>query len=63
MWNDPIVEEVRAVRTAHAQKFNYDLKATAADFKKQQKKSKRQVVSLPSKKPVVLQRTKVDKEN
>jgi len=63
MWNDPIVEEVRAVRTAHAQKFNYDLKAIAADLKKQQKKSKRQVVSLPSKKPVVLPRTKVDKEN
>ena len=36
MWNDPIVEEVRAVRTAHAQKFNYDLKAIAADLKKQQ---------------------------
>ena len=63
MWNDPIVEEVRAVRIAHAQKFNYDLKAIAADLKKQQKKSKRQVVSLPSKKPVALPGTKVDKEN
>ncbi|MCJ7434852.1 MAG: hypothetical protein MUO77_15325 [Anaerolineales bacterium] len=63
MWNDPIVEEVRAVRNAHAQKFNYDLKAIAADLKKQQKKSKRQVVSLPSKKPVVLPKTKADEEN
>jgi len=63
MWNDPIVEEVRAVRTAHAQKFNNDLKAIAADLKKQQKKSKRQVVSLPSKKPVILPITKIDKEN
>ncbi len=62
MWNDPIVEEVRAVRTAHAQKFIYDLKAIATDLMKQQKKSKRQVISLPSKKPVVLPRTKVDKE-
>jgi hypothetical protein len=62
MWNDPIVEEVRAVRTALAQKFICDLKAIAADLKKQQKNSKRQVVSLPSKKPVVLPRTKVDKE-
>jgi hypothetical protein len=44
-------------------KFNYDLKAIAADLKKQQKKSKRQVVSLPTKKPVVLPGTKVDKEN
>jgi hypothetical protein len=34
MWNNPIVEVVRAVRTAHAQKFNYDLKAIAADLKK-----------------------------
>ena len=63
MWNDPIVEEVRAVRNAHAEKFNYDLKAIAADFKKQQKKSKRQVVSLPSKTPLFLPKTKVDKEN
>ncbi len=62
MWNDPIVEEVRAVRTAHAQKFICDLNAIAADLKKHQKKSKRKVVSLPSKKPVVLQRTKLDKE-
>ncbi len=62
MWNDPIVDEVRAVRAAHAQKFNYDLKAIAADLKKQQKKSKRQVVSLPSKKPVVFPKAKVDKE-
>jgi hypothetical protein len=63
MWNDPIVEEVRAVRNAHAEKFNYDLKAIAADLKKQQKKSKRQVVSLPSKTPLFLPKTKVDKEN
>jgi len=63
MWNDPIVEEVRAARNAHAQKFNYDLKAIAADLKEQQKKSKRQVVSLPSKTPVLLPKTKVDKEN
>ena len=62
MWNDPIVEEVRAVRTAHAQKFICDLNAIAADLKKHQKKSKRQVTSLPSKKPLVLPRTKVDKE-
>jgi hypothetical protein len=63
MWNDPIVEEVRAVRNAHAENFNYDLKAIAADLKKHQKKSKRQVVSLPSKTPLFLPKTKVDKEN
>ena len=38
MWNDPIVEEVRAVRDAHTQKFHYDLKAIAADLKEQLKK-------------------------
>ncbi|MCX6053906.1 MAG: hypothetical protein NTZ74_03135 [Chloroflexi bacterium] len=48
MWNDPIVEEVRAVRDAHARKFKYLIKAIAADLKKQQKGSGRQVVSRPS---------------
>ena len=38
MWNDPIVEEVRAARNAHAKKFNYDLKSIATDLKKQQVK-------------------------
>ena len=61
MWNDPIVEEVRAVRDAHTQKFHYDLKAIAADLKVQQKNSQRQVVSLPPKPPVVLPKAKVDK--
>lgn len=37
MWNDPIVEEVRKIRNEHAKKFNYDLKAIAADLKRQQK--------------------------
>jgi hypothetical protein len=27
MWEDPIVEEVRKVREAHAVQFNYDLRA------------------------------------
>lgn len=33
MWEDPIVAEVRAVRDAHARKFNYDLDAIFADIK------------------------------
>jgi len=37
------------------------LKAIAADLKEQQKKSQRQVVSLPPKPPVVLPKAKVDK--
>jgi hypothetical protein len=61
MWNDPIVEEVRAVRNAHVKKFNYDLKSIAADLKKQQKISNREVVFLPAKKVSILPKTKVDR--
>ena len=46
---DPIVEEVRRARTAHAKKFNYDLKAIFADIRKQQEKSGYNYVSLPAK--------------
>ena len=34
MWNDEIVDEVRAIRDAHAAKFGYDLQAIYADLKK-----------------------------
>jgi hypothetical protein len=63
MWDDPIVEEVRAIRDAHAKKFNYDLKAIAADLKKRQKAGKRRVVTLRSRKPVILPKAKVEKGN
>jgi hypothetical protein len=63
MWNDPIVEEVRTARDKHARKFNYNLKAIAADLKKQQKAGGRKVVSLPAKKTVILPKTKVGREN
>lgn len=32
--NDEIVDEVRAVRQAHAARFNYDLKAIFADIQR-----------------------------
>jgi hypothetical protein len=32
--NDPIVDEVRRYRDEHAKKFNYDLSAICADFRK-----------------------------
>jgi hypothetical protein len=51
MWKDPIVEEVRKVRQAHAAKFNYDLDAICRDLKEQEKKSGRKVVSLRPRKP------------
>lgn len=34
MLIDEIVDEVRAIRDAHAAKFNYDLRAIYADLKK-----------------------------
>jgi hypothetical protein len=37
--NDPIVDEVRRLREAHAARFNYDLDAIFQDIKEQEKKS------------------------
>lgn len=34
--NDPIVDEVRRVRDAHAARFNYDLRAIFLDIKKRE---------------------------
>ena len=36
--NDPIVDEVRRVRDAHASRFNYDLDAIFCDIKERRKK-------------------------
>lgn len=49
MWKDRIVEEVRKVREEHAAKFRYDIDAIYRDLKKQEKRSKRKVISLPTK--------------
>ena len=45
-WSDPIVDEVRRIRDAHAAKFNYDLKAIFRDIKEQEKRSGRTYVSF-----------------
>lgn len=37
--NDPIVDEVRQVRDAHAARFNYDLEAIFQDIKRREKES------------------------
>jgi hypothetical protein len=37
--NDPIVEEVRRVREAHAARFNYDLDAIFKDLKERETNS------------------------
>jgi DUF438 domain-containing protein len=45
MKSDPIVEEVRKVREAHAAKFNNNLSAICADLKKKEKDCGHPVVS------------------
>ena len=42
---DPIVDEVRKVREAHAAKFNNDLRAICADLKKKEQGSGHPLVS------------------
>ena len=37
--NDPIVDEVRRTRDAHAARFNYDMDAIFQDIKEREKKS------------------------
>jgi hypothetical protein len=44
--NDPIVDEVRRVREAHAARFNFDLDLIFRDVKEQEAKSGRTFVSL-----------------
>lgn len=46
--NDPIVDEVRRVRDAHAAMFNFDLDAIFRDIKEQEKMSGLKFVSYPS---------------
>ncbi|MFN0053028.1 MAG: hypothetical protein ACKV0T_12655 [Planctomycetales bacterium] len=56
---DPIVDEVRRVRDAHAARFNYDLDAIFQDIKEREKKSglkfvegaARQLVPSPAPQP------------
>ncbi len=46
---DPIVEEVRRARDAHAKKFNYDLDAIVEDLQRREKELGLATVSLPPK--------------
>ncbi len=43
---DPIVDEVRRIRDAHAAKFNYDAEAIFQDIKELEKRSGRTYVSF-----------------
>ncbi len=55
MLNDEIVDEVRAIREAHAAKFGYDLRAIYEDLKKSEAAhiaAGHPVVSAPAALPV-----------
>jgi hypothetical protein len=47
--DDPIVEEVRKVREAHAAKFNYYVRAICRDIREKEKNSGQPHVSLAPK--------------
>lgn len=49
--NDPIVDEIRRIRDAHAARFNYDLDAIYRDLKEQEKRSGRKLVSYAAAEP------------
>ncbi|MBM3334123.1 hypothetical protein FJY63_05630 [Candidatus Sumerlaeota bacterium] len=49
MLADPIVEEVRRVRREYAKRFNYDLRAIAADLRKQEQQHRERLISFPAK--------------
>ena len=46
---DPIVEEIRKIREAHAAKFQFDLQATCEDLRKKEKTCGHAIVSLSPK--------------
>ncbi len=62
MWDDPIVQEIRKVREDHAARFNFDIQAIVADLKKQQEDGGAIYLTLPSKKPTILPKSKINKD-
>jgi hypothetical protein len=51
MWDDEIVEEVRQVRSQHAEKFNFDLWAIYRDLKEQERSGERKLIRLSPRRP------------
>lgn len=47
MWEDPIVEEIRKIREAHAAEYNYDSRAIFRALKEAEIASGHKVVRLP----------------
>jgi hypothetical protein len=48
MTDDPIVAEIRKIRHAHAEKFNNDIAAICADYRRMEKESGGQYVTFPA---------------
>ena len=48
---DDVLLEVRKVREAYAQQFDYNLQAIHRDLKEQEQASGRRIVSLPPRRP------------
>ena len=46
---DPIVEEIRKIREAHAARFQFDLHAICENFRKKEETCGHPIVSLPPK--------------
>jgi hypothetical protein len=51
MWHDPIVNEVRAIRDAHARLHKFDLDRIFLDLKEQELRSGRTFLKLRSRHP------------
>ena len=47
MANDPIIDEIHAIREEIAKRYDYDVDAIVAAMRKASEESGRQVVSLP----------------
>ncbi len=45
---DPIIAELRAVRDAHASRFDYDISAIFRDIRQKQEQSGREYVRYPA---------------
>ncbi len=46
MKDDPIVEEIRKIKEARAERFAYNIRAIGEDLRKREKEGNRKVVSL-----------------
>ncbi len=55
MWTDPIVEEIHKIREAHAAKFNYNLLAIVREYQRQQRESRKKIVSFAKKEDYILE--------